>query len=473
MSDTVLKKLFQVFVNKLEFDPFEFLIPDELTDFQKKMIDSATSIMKENIVGEVKSFGGNVKANEDKFKELEDKAKDELENEEYDDLKKELKNYIKKLKEIIEKTCVAIIPVKEMPWVDVIFRTVPRVIFDKKIELLDNAIAYYGEIKCLISRPTVFGKMEGEKPLFAPIMGSVDLGGYKLDETQKEPKSQIHSYVSAIIESLDSIMTRNHLAKYHEAYQRHGDPICDFLMKDDELMNSMEKITTGIESSRISSEIAVCSIALPLTSDKTTLLIVVDEADDPTHFTTCFEAFLRFSAEGCNVPSISTSSQSLQPPGQVAGQQPGVVRTPGGQELKVWTAEELTSEAQKRMTSQPDMPAWTEEELKKFTEERGTGLPEGMEMWTEEDLQELARKRQGGLDIPEWEPDSDMKECAKCGYALRPGWSKCPLCETPVGVTVESDSEEPEASEESQEPSSEIKEEIPLDEPEEEKEEEE
>jgi len=473
LSDTVLKKLFQVFINKLEFDPFEFMVPNELTDFQKKAIDSAISIMKDNIVEEVKSFGGNVKVNEEKLKELENKANEELEDDQYDDLKKELKSYIKKLKEIIEKTCVAIIPVKEMPWTDVIFRTVPRVIFDKKVELIDNAIAYYGEIKCLLSRPTVFGKMEGEKPLFAPIMGSVDLGGYKLDESQKDPKSQIHSYVSAIIESLDSTMTRNHLAKYHEAYQRHGDPICDFLMKDDELMNSMGKITTGIESNRISSDIAVSSIALPIITDKTTLIIVVDEAEDPNHFSTCFEALLRFSAESCNAPSVSGSSPSGQPSGQIASQQTGDVRTPGGQELKMWTAEELASEAQKRMGSQPDMPSWTEEELEKFSAERGSGLPEGMEVWTEEELQELARKRQGGLDIPEWEPDKDMKECTKCGYALRPGWSKCPLCETPVGVKVEDDEKESEESEQSQEHPSEKKEEIPLNEPDEENEEEE
>ena len=100
-------------------------------------------------------------------------------------------------------------------------------------------------------------------------------------------------------------------------------------------------------------------------------------------------------------------------------------------------AEELASDAQKRMESQPTMPEWSEDELKKFSEERGTGLPEGMEVWTEDDLQELSKKRQGGLDIPEWAPDKGMEECVKCGYALRSGWSKCPICETPVVASVE------------------------------------
>lgn len=457
------QKLFEVFVNKLQFEPSDYLVSSEegeLSDFQKKAIENATSIMKDNIVGEVKSFGGNLKRNEEKFKEIEKNAEVELQNEEYKDMKKELKDYVKKLRDLIDKTCIAIIPVKEMPWIDVIFRTIPRITFDKKIELLENAIAYYGEIKCLISRSIIFGKMIDEKPLFAPIMGSLDLGGYKLDESQKNPKSEIFPYVTAIINSLDSIITKNQLAKYHEGYQRHGDPICDFLMKDEELMKSMENVISGMESNRLASEIAVYGIAIPQSTDNTTLLVITDEGKDPNKFSRCFEAFLRFSAECCNAPTISKEApiQQPQPPGQVSTHQPGTVRTPGGQELKVWSAEELATEAQKRMASQPDMPAWTEEELTKFAAERGTGLPEGMEIWTEDELQELARKRQGGLDIPEWVPDQDLKECVKCGYSLRPGWSRCPVCETPISTKPELEPVEPpspEPSEESKEESNE------------------
>ncbi|MFX0137612.1 MAG: hypothetical protein ACFFDN_28495, partial [Candidatus Hodarchaeota archaeon] len=68
------QKLFQVFVNKLEFDPSEYLVSSdehELMTSQKKIIDDATAIMKDNIFGEIKTFGGNFKINEDKFKELE------------------------------------------------------------------------------------------------------------------------------------------------------------------------------------------------------------------------------------------------------------------------------------------------------------------------------------------------------------------------------------------------------------------
>ncbi|MFX1493608.1 MAG: hypothetical protein ACFFBZ_04935 [Promethearchaeota archaeon] len=330
------------------------------------------------------------------------------------------------MKELILKTCVAIIPVKELPWVDLIFRTIPRIIYENnQLTFLDNAIAYYGEIKCFIGRTTVYGKIKDQKPLFAPFTGNLDLHGYKLDDSDKDPKSKIFSYINAIINSMDSTLITSQLAKYHENFQRHGDPICDFLMGDEELLESMEKIKTGLDSSRIKSDITICSLALPLPSDNTTLVLVAEEGDDQNKYSRCFEAFLKLSAACCQLPSIKQEPVS---------QPPGVVSTPGGQQLKTWTAEELAQEAQKRMTVQPNIPVWTENELAKFSSERGSGIPEGMEVWTEEDLQELAEKRRGGgLNIPEWAPDEKMTECFNCGYSLRPGWTKCPICETPVG----------------------------------------
>jgi len=428
-------KLWSIFINSLQFNVNDYLV-EELTDFQRQIIDDATFILKENIIGEIKALGGSVKKNEPKFNEFMKKAEEELGNEKYKEIKKELKEYLKKIPELIIKTCVAIIPVKELPWVDLIFRTVPRIIYDGKVQLLDNAISYYGEVKCLVGRTTIYGKMRGQDPLFAPFMGNLDLGGFKLDDSQKGPKSQIYSYISAIITSFDSPISKNQLAKYHEAYQRHGDPICDYLMKDGELMNSMKEVTTGMETERVKTEIAVSAIATPLSSDNTSLILVTDESKDQGRFSKCFEALLKLSAACFELPSIS--AQGPRPPQQVpdqaSPQQPGVVRTPGGQQLRTWTAEELATEAQKRMTTQPDMPVWSEEDLTKFAEERGSGIPEGMEVWTEDELQELARKRQaGGLNIPEWKPDQEMSECSNCGYSLRKGWSKCPVCDSPVG----------------------------------------
>ncbi len=440
-------KLFEIFINSLNFEVSEYLV-EELTELQKDIINDATFILKDNIVGEIKSFGGSVKKNEEKFKEFMKQAETELEKDKYKEIKKKLKDYLKKLSELIIKTCVAIIPVKEMPWVDVVFQTIPRIIYDDKVQLLDSSIAYYGEIKCFVGRTTVYGKIKDQEPLFAPFTGNLDLKGYKLDATNKEPKSHLFPYVSAIINSLDSAITKNQLAKYHEEFQRHGDPICDYLLQDSELNDSMKNVITALDSGRIQSEIAVCSIAVPLPSDKKSIILITDESQEDSRYGNCFEALLKLSASYCQVPSQSQQQPTQGAP--VSAPTGGGIRTPGGQELKAWTAEELASEAQKRLAAQPNLPTWSAEDLTKFAEERGSGIPEGMEVWKEEDLQDLAEKRRrGGLNIPEWQPDQDMGECASCGYSLRPGWTKCPVCDAPVGEKPSEDvNEEPKESSE-------------------------
>jgi hypothetical protein len=422
------EKLFEIFINSLDFDVSDYLV-EELTELQNEIVNDATFILEDNIVGDLKSYGGSVKKNEEKFKEFTKKAETELEKNKYKDIKKRLKEYLKKLSELIIKTCVVIIPVKELPWVDVIFRTIPRISYHDKVQLMDNAIAYYGEIKCYVGRTTIYGKIKGQEPLFAPFTGNIDLKGFKLDESQKEPKSHIFPYMSAIINSLDSIITKNQLSKYHEEFENHGDPIADALMKDSDLCNSMEKVTTSIESERGKSDTAVCSIIVPLPSEKKSIVLISDEGQEQSRFGNCFEALLKLSAACCQLP-LPAPQQPISG-GQAST---GGVRTPGGQELKSWTAEELANEAQKRLAAQPNLPTWKEEDLQKLAEERGSGIPAGMEVWKEEDLREMAEKRRrGGLNIPEWKPDEGMAECASCGYSLRPGWAKCPVCETPVG----------------------------------------
>ena len=420
-------KLFNMFVSNIDFNIEEFLI-EELTEMQKEIIDDASFIFKENIVGELKAFGGNIKKNEEKFKEFIRKAEEELEKDQYKEIKKELKEFLKKLPEVIIKTCYVVIPVKELPWENVVFRTKPQIIYNEKIILFDNVISYYGVANCYIDRTTIYGKISGQDPLFAPLTGNLELGGLKVEEFKNESDS--FSFVDAVINSLESTITKSQLAKYHEQFSRHGDPVADFLMKKEELVEIMSKLTTSLESGRYKSDIALSSIALPIPSEKKTLTIVIEESSESDKYTKCFEAFLKFSAACCEVPSTSMldSQQEVQS---------SQIRTPGGQELKTWSAEELAQEAQKRLSTQSDMPVWTEEELSKFGSERGAGIPDGMEVWTEEDLQELAKQRSGGgLNIPEWE-DQDFPECKNCGYSLRPGWEKCPICDTPVGENDE------------------------------------
>ena len=193
-------KLLSIFIQNLQFKVEDYLV-EEITDMQKEIIDDATFIFKENIAGEIKSFGGSVKKNEEKFDQMMEKATEELKKEKYQDIKKILKDYLKKLSELIIKSCVAIIPVKELPWEEVIFRTIPRIEINEKVEFTDHAIAYYGEIKCVLGKTILFGKIKDKEPLFAPVMGNLDLGGYKIDDSFKSPKSHNYPYINAILNS--------------------------------------------------------------------------------------------------------------------------------------------------------------------------------------------------------------------------------------------------------------------------------
>ena len=113
-------------------------------------------------------------------------------------------------------------------------------------------------------------------------------------------------------------------------------------------------------------------------------------------------------------PATGPGIGGLQaPPGQPQVAQPGgTLRTPGGQDLQVWSAEDLQKAAQERGGGvPPNMETWSEEDLQKMAAERGSGVPEGMEVWTEEDLDELKKSRQGGgLNIPEWKVDEELPE---------------------------------------------------------------
>ncbi|MEJ2296035.1 MAG: hypothetical protein P8Y23_14865 [Candidatus Lokiarchaeota archaeon] len=226
-------KLISIFIQNLQFQVEDYLV-EEITDLQKEVIDDATFIFKENIAGEIKTFGGSVKKNEEKFDQMMKQASEELKKEKYQDVKKVLKDYLKKLSELIIKSCVAIVPVKELPWEEVIFQSIPRIEINENTEFIDHAIAYYGEIKCVLGKTILFGKIKDKESLFSPVMGNLDLGSYKIDDSIKSPKSHNYSYISAILQSFDSVVTQNQLAKYDEEYQRHGDPICDFLMNDED-----------------------------------------------------------------------------------------------------------------------------------------------------------------------------------------------------------------------------------------------
>lgn len=436
----IISELFQklrVLIKSSDFDVNNYLVFNELNKEQQKIIDNAISILKENTIDEVKVFGGNIEKNEEKLEKLKDNIKKELEKEEYNEVKNDLEklinSYVKNFQLLIPMGCGAIIPVKQLPFVEVYFRTIPRIMVDnekpEKISINDNSISYYAEIKCIIPRITLFGKIKDADPLFAPLIGDLDLGDFNPEKSEhKGSMIENYSYITELISSMDKDTTKNNLTRYHEQYQRHGEPICDFLLKDKELIDAMEKLSSATESKRTSSPVSICAIAVPSMQDGSTIVVVQDESKSVNAFATCFEALLRFSALCYEAPSTKKPSEvstGPTPPTQ-AGQAIG----PGGQRLEVWTREDLVKDAAERGLGTglpPNMELWTEEQLLDIAKSRtdlGVNLPE----WSEEELEKLAKSRQGTLNIPEWKDTKDIIPCPQCSYGCRSGWSECPVC---------------------------------------------
>lgn len=441
-----IQENFRKLINRSKFQILDYIFPfseGELSKFQQSVLEKATSILEANRVGDIQYFGGDLEKDRESFHMVEEGLRKELEKEEYDDNRKELEKllekYIKTLKKVIQRTCYAIVPVRDMPWEQVLFRTVPKIkIEGKEIELIENIISYYGEIDKVLTKEIIYGKMRNEESLFAPVMGDIELD-FEMEEGQeKSKKSFNYAYINAVIDSLEKSSLKSHLARYHEEYERRGEPVCDFLMNNSGLMSSMKKLVSGIDSGRLDTEMAICGIILPQKINKSTLILVTSEGNGSDKFENCFEAVFRLSAACFDAPSTQpTSGQGEglnQIPQQQSPQQGGTVQTPGGQDLNVWSPEELAEQRQSRKGNIPeDMEVWSPEELAEQAKSRESNLPEGMEMWDEEELKELAKKRQGGIDMPEWEPDEEMKECTNCGYSLREGWTECPICGTAVG----------------------------------------
>ncbi len=423
---------------------YEDFFSNKLNDYQESVLNQAISILKLNTVGEVIKKGGNIKNSEPQYQNLLKSFEEKLDQEPYkkqkNDCKDFLKLYFKTLKQKIAKTAFATIPVKEMPFSDVNFINLPNIsLKNDKPELFDNLIMYLGEIKCLLPRGIIYGKFESADPLFAPVMKDIEQISSNEQPSTENPESKQLEYIETIVEKLESPELKGFLINFHENFERRGNPSCDFLNQKNNLLEVMSKLTTSIDSHRKASDIAISAIAIPQPSKKMTLILVLNESPEENRFETCFEALLTFSASCCEASNYlgADSEQAVNgtESSQLSGDNKSVIRTPGGQEINVWTQEELAEEASKRNlnATPPDVEVWTEAELEELAKKRGTGIPEGMDVWDEESLKKLAEERQkGGLNIPKWEPDENMKVCAHCGYALRPSWKKCPICNHPV-----------------------------------------
>ncbi|MHA1369681.1 MAG: hypothetical protein ACTSRA_08225, partial [Promethearchaeota archaeon] len=224
------------------------------------------------------------------------------------------------------------------------------------------------------------------------------------------------SFQIALFDAMDKQTTRNSVWRYQN-YGRKGEPICDKLMANQDLMITMEKIISEVDSKDFKANASVCGIIYAINGR--TYVAIVDYSGKHINAS---EAIFKLCVYLEDAPRVRVAAS---PGGGIAS--PGMVSGPG-QQLPTWTEEELASRPN-RFAGPPvaNMPVWTEEELQnrpdKFT--GGPNLP----VWTEEELEELKKKSGPQLNLPEWKGDG-LVDCPNCGYSCQPDWDTCPMCNT-------------------------------------------
>lgn len=435
MTNEQLEKMFEKLIYNLEIDLAKFIHPldSEPTSEQKKIIQDATGILENNINGDIKKSA--IKIDQDEFKIIENEVSKRLENVIFKPFLKDLDKIVKKwlglkLQEL-NNTIILVIPVKEMPFTagKVTFLTVPRIVWEKdkleKMTLNNHCIAYIGEIEAIVTRTVLYGKMAKEEPLFAPHIGQLDLAGYKPD-LKISPKSEDVRFLYEILQSLERKSTQSQVVRYHVQYERHGEPICDFFMDNEELIKSMKKLTSAIESKRQMSNASIAGVVLPLINSS--IVLCMDENHSIKKYEVCFEAILKLSATSYKTPNIK--KESMVPAPGLGISTPSIPMQAQPQ-IPVWTEQELAEDAKKRgASSSINLPTWSEKELEEEAKKRGASSSINLPFWSAEELEEEAKKRSSGSSIPEWKEDDNLVSCPKCGYSCKSDWNECPVCGT-------------------------------------------
>ncbi|MBN2153702.1 MAG: zinc ribbon domain-containing protein [Candidatus Lokiarchaeota archaeon] len=394
---------------------------------QQKDIQIFKDLLTSNLVGEMKVWGGNF--DEEQWKEAKAKLPDAIKNLQQEAKEKEIKAYFdiyaKVMRKFLDAHCMAKAEVKTMPFKTVYMQKIPKIDqTDKGMEINDKPVGLIAELPYQVERSCAYGEMKDKKPLFAPIIGSLDL---TWSPPAQKPAPDAKEYVedvtlqAAIFEAMDKQTTVNSVWRY-ENYGRKGEPICDKLMENQDLMVAMERVASEVDIKEFKGNASVCSLFYAV--DGRTIVGVVDYEGVQKN---AFEAIFKLCAYLEDVPRAAGAA-----PGGAAPAGGGMVTAGGQSSLPTWTEEELAKQPQFAASAGPSLPTWTEEELEtrqdKFTGGGGVNLP----VWTEDELAELSKSSGAqGLNLPEWQ-DEGMQECPKCGYSLQPDWDECPVCSAKI-----------------------------------------
>jgi hypothetical protein len=144
------------------------------------------------------------------------------------------------------------------------------------LEINDKPIGYIVELPYQVERGVVYGEMQGQKPLFAPIIGTLELNW---NAPEKKPQPGETEYIedfelqARFFQVMDKQTTRNSIWRYQN-YGRKGEPICDKLLANEDLLVSMERIISEVDSKEFKANASACGIIHPI--DGRTIVAIVD-----------------------------------------------------------------------------------------------------------------------------------------------------------------------------------------------------
>jgi hypothetical protein len=447
------KNVAELFDQLIQENPLHIqahLLENQVTDDQNRKLNLVFKTLRGNLVKKISPIAWGGRVHEEIFQQYTTTLNDQINSQPtYHDSIENLNNlveiYLNTCREQILATCAIQIAVEKLPFADIYLLMQPRISWPKnkpeKMALNFDGFTMAGELQGVVSKNVLYMKFKDKSPVFAPINGKFEFTHYDMPDPHISTFNQADLHYR-FVDLIGHPILTNYAVHYIEQSQSQGQPFCNFLNNDNMVEDAMNLIHAPFENEEIDMDKAVLALIQRL---KTSSTILIYNAVAPA-----YETILQTAAALCHLGAASYEfpgtriirkltrealrhNLEINIPETIKFADEGE-EIPNTAKMEYWSQKELDALARKRGII--NLPEWTEEELEEMAIQRGiVKLP----VWTEKELDELTKDR--GLpppDLPNWDMDPNLIICSKCGYALQPDWEECPICNTPLELSVKS-----------------------------------
>ncbi|MBD3185616.1 hypothetical protein GF325_02210, partial [Candidatus Bathyarchaeota archaeon] len=196
----------------------------------EKDIDVLENLLVNNKAGILETWGAVY--DESQFKKAKTQLPAVLKKLDLESKEKEIKSqldaYSKIFKKFTEHHAIVMAPVKTLPFKKVYMHKLPKIYENEKgsLEINEKPIGYIVELPYQVERSAAYGEMKDKEPLFAPVIGELELNWNPPDGASQSGEIYIKDFVlqANFFEAFDKQTTRNSIWRYQN-YGRKGEPI--------------------------------------------------------------------------------------------------------------------------------------------------------------------------------------------------------------------------------------------------------